>query len=359
MNLNNHVMRRNVLSMVVFLPENSFLERRERVMKKKLSAACIVALVVVTLFGGCQGKEESTAAGKKQKILFSIIESGDYYENWAAMAQKEAENEGVQLDVKYAQKSIEEQVKHVKEAVDEGYDAIICSPVSVDIVGELTASAEDIPIVFVNNEPDDKKLKKDKYIYVASDEMTAGEYQAECVLNQLEDKSEINVVILKGTRGSSGTYGRTNGAKRVLEASGKTIHYVFEDYADYNPEKAEEMFRIFLEEGKPVDCVLCNNDNMAVGALEACEKAGVNTKNILFLGVDASEDGCKAVSDGRMALTVFQSTAGQSKAAVDAAVELAKGGTIADIDGAQPDGKHIWIPFEKVDSSNVKKYMTE
>lgn len=328
-------------------------------MKRKIGVICMTMLVAITTLAGCQSKDEKTVDGAQQKILFSIIESGDYYENWGAMAKKEAEKAGAQLDIKYAEKSIEEQVKQMKEAASEGYDAIICSPVSVDIVGELTASAQDIPIVFVNNEPDDKKLKKDKYIYVASDEITAGEYQAECVLDKLAGKSEINVAILKGTKGNSGTYGRTNGAKRVLEKSGKKINYVFEDYADYNPDKAEELFSIFLEEGVSVDCVLCNNDNMALGAIAACEKANVNTDDILFLGVDASSDGCQAVQNGKMALTVYQSTKGQSQVAVKAAIQLAEGNSIQSIDGAQEDGKHIWVPFEKVDSSNVTKYMDE
>ena len=319
----------------------------------------MAAAVVISAFGGCQSKGENTAEGKEVKIFFSEVESGEYYENWTAMAQKEAEEAGAQMEVKYAEKSVEEQVEHMKQAAAEGYDVIICSPVSVDIVTELIASAQDIPIVFVNNEPDDKKLKEDKYIYVASDEMTAGEYQAECVLEEFADKEEINIAILKGPKGSSGTYGRTNGAKRILDASGKKINYVFEDYADYNPDKAEEIFGVFLKEGVSVDCVLCNNDNMAMGAIKACEEANMDTGSMLFLGVDASSDGCQAIKDGKMALTVYQSTSGQSAAAVEAAIRLAKGESIQGIDGAQEDGKHIWVPFERVDSSNVAEYSNE
>lgn len=323
---------------------------------KKGIGVLLTAAVVIFVIGGCQFKEESATEGKNLKILFSIIEREEYYESWAAMAQGEAEDAGAQMDVKYAEKSVESQVEHMKQAAQEGYDAIICSPVSVDIVTELIASAQDIPIVFVNNEPDDKKLERDKYIYVASDEITAGEYQAEYVLDEFEEKEQLNVAILKGTKGSSGTYGRTNGAKRVLEASGKKINYVFEDYADYNSDKAEELFGIFLKEGISVDCVLCNNDNMAIGAIAACEKANIDTNSMIFLGVDASADGCQAIADGKMALTVYQSTSGQSAAAVEAAIRLAKGESIQGVSGAQEDGKHIWVPFERVDSSNVSEY---
>lgn len=325
-------------------------------MKKRMGALIITAAVVISALSGCQSKRESATEGKDLKIFFSETESGEYYENWTAMAQEEAEKAGAQMEVRYAEKSVEEQVEHMKQAAEEGYDVIICSPVSVDIVTELEASAQDIPIVFVNNEPDDKRLKEDKYIYVASDEITAGEYQGEYVLERFADKEEINVAILKGPKGSSGTYGRTNGAKRILEASGKKINYVFEDYADYNPDKAEELFGIFLKEGVSVDCVLCNNDNMAMGAIAACEEANIDTGSMLFLGVDASEDGCQAIKDGKMALTVYQSTSGQSAAAVEAAIRLAKDESIQGISGAQEDGKHIWVPFERVDSSNVKEY---
>ena len=184
----------------------------------------------------------------------------------------------------------------------------------------------------------------------------AGQYQAEYILEKFGQKEEINVVLLKGPKDASGAAGRTKGLKQTLKASGKTIHYVFEDYADWNQDKAQELTAMFLKTGQPVDCVAANNDDMALGSLSAFEQAGRSTESVLFLGVDASAGGCQAIAEGRMDFTVYQPTAAQISAAVEAADRLASGRSVADLEGASADGKYILIPFERVDSQNVTQY---
>ena len=117
-------------------------------------------------------------------------------------------------------------------------------------------------------------------MYVASDEFLAGQYQAEYILEHFSDKDEINVAILKGPKGASGTLGRTNGLKRTLKASGKKIHYVFADYANWSTDTAQEMLELFLRTGQAVDCVAANNDDMALGGLAAFEQAGISTDSV-------------------------------------------------------------------------------
>ena len=225
----------------------------------------MITALAMTMLVGCQS---GNGTGKQNiKIFYTLSESGDYYENLANMAGEKAAAEGVQLDVVYAEGSIEAQDEQIKKAVAEGYDVIMCGLVSPDTATAVKAVAGDIPIVFVNSSPDDKVLEKDQYIYVASDEAVAGQYQAEYALEKLADKSELNVVVFKGPKGHSATEGRTEGAKRVLEASGKKINYVFEDYADFNAEKAQGLLEIFFKTGVSIDCVICNNDEMAIGAI--------------------------------------------------------------------------------------------
>ena len=321
-------------------------------MAQRRQRMILAAAVMVLISSGCQAK----ATGGSAQMYYSAIEDGDYYEGWAAQLQEQAAAQGACFDVGYAQNSVETQDAQIKSAVGSGCDVFLCGPVSPETVTEIKAAAGDTPVVFINNAPDDSALEKDRYIYVASDEYMAGQYQAEYILERYGQKEEINVVVLKGPKDASGAAGRTKGLKQTLKASGKKIRYVFEDYADWNQDKAQELTAMFLKTGQPVDCVVANNDDMALGGLAAFEQAGRSTESVLFLGVDASVGGCQAIAEGRMDFTVYQPTAAQITSAVEAAIRLASGRTISDMEGASEDGRYILIPFEKVDRQNVAQY---
>lgn len=320
---------------------------------KRLGSALAVCLGAAVL-GACGSTD--AASGKSVKILFTVNEMDTFRQTLADAAQKAASGYGGSMDVVDAQGVIENQVEQIQQAVSGGYDAILCSAIDIDTVTELKASSGELPIVFVNSRPRDKDLVKDEYVYAGSSEEVAGQYQAEYVLNQLSSKDEINVVLIKGPDSHSATKGRTKGVKKALEASGKKISYVFEDHADWSADKAQELFEIFLRTGKEADCVICNNDAMALGIVKACKAAGMDPGSIPILGVDATADGCAAIQNGEMAFTVYQSGAGQGQAAVDAAVAIVSGSSAEDIEGASKDGKYIWVPFEKVDAGNVAQY---
>lgn len=323
-------------------------------MKKRIGEVFLIVIIFILLLSGCHKNSKSNS--NDVKIYYSASEDGDYYEDLANQLKEEASKHGAKFDVGYAQNSIETQSNQIKNAFKEGYNVFLCGLVSSSIITEIKSSAGNRPIVFISTAPDDEQLEKDKYISVLSNEFIAGQYQAEFILEKFASKNEINVVILKGPQGRSGTIGRTNGLKQTLKASGKEINYVFEDYADWSSEKAKELLGLFLKTGIPIDCVVGNNDDMALGAIEACEEANIDMSEILFLGVDASVNGCQAIIDGRMDFTVYQPVSNQMIAAIEAAEKLSLGESIKEIDGATDDGKHILIPFEKVDASNVSQY---
>lgn len=312
-------------------------------------------LLLASVMSGCGGKTVST--NKNIRIFLSLNEMDTFRQTLVDAASDKAAQEGVEIVVEDAGGSIEAQVEDIKTAVEQDYDVILCSAVSTDTVVELKASAGDIPIVFINSCPDDKHLEAGKYIYVGSDEKVAGQFQAEYVLNKLADKSEINVVLIKGPNEHSATNGRSNGVKQALAASGKKINYVFEDNANWDTEQARELFELFLRTNVPVDCVICNNDSMALGVIEACKDAGIDPGTVPILGVDATGDGCAAIQNGEMAFTVYQSGLGQGQAAVDMAIKIAGREDTKDTEGITEDEKYVWVPFEKVDSSNVTQYM--
>lgn len=322
-------------------------------MIRRMSLWFAIVMMIVTITGCGQ----NAAAGKGGiKIFFSLNEADTFRQTLVDGAAEQAAQMGAQFVMEDAQGSIEEQVAQLKRAAAEGYDVIICSPVSVDIAVQLKMSAGDIPIVFVNSCPDEKHLEAGRYVYVGSSEQVAGQFQAEYVLSKLSGRQELNVALIKGPASHSATEGRTTGVKRTLDASGRQIHYVFEDSANWETGQAQQLFELFLRTGVPVDCVVCNNDSMALGVVDACKNSGIDCSALPILGVDATADGCEAIRSGDMAFIVYQSGSGQGHAAVEAAIQLVEHGSIKDVEGSTEDGKYVWVDFERVDSSNVSNY---
>ncbi len=322
--------------------------------KKRITSALAVCLGTAVMFAGC-GKSGADS-GKDMKMLLTISKMDTFRLTLADGAKQAAAKRGIQLEVLDAEGVIEKQVDQIQKAAADGYDAIVCGAIDVDTAVELKASAPGLPIVFVNSCPKIKSLEKDVYMYVGSDDGTAGAYQAQYVLDKLASKDEINVVLIKGPTGHSATTGRTRGIKKAFAESGKKINYVFEDNAEWSTEKAQELFEVFLQTGREADCVICNNDAMALGVVEACKKAGRDPSDFLILGVDATADGCAAIQNGDMAFTVYQSGTGQGQAAVEVAAALASGDSAKEMEGISEDGMYVWVPYEKVDSGNVGQY---
>lgn len=323
-------------------------------MKRTIKLIGIIVLAVFVM-AGCGNSKKQGSSDKK--IFLTLNEMDNFRQTLVDAAVEKATKNGIQLDVGDAQNSIETQVKMIKEAAEKKYDVILCGAVSIDTTVELKASAGDVPIIFFNSCPKESLLKEGQYVYVGSDEQVAGQLQAEYVLKKLADKDEINVVILKGPKGHSATKGRTSGAKKVLNASGKKINYVFEEYANWDSAQAKELFELFLKTGSKVDCVICNNDSMALGVVEACKAAGIDLNSLPVMGVDATAEGCESIKNGDMAFTVYQSGSGQGSKAVEMAIDLMNNGTGKNIEGITKDGLYVWVPFESVDSNNVSDYI--
>jgi len=324
-------------------------------MKKKWIVV-ISTLLCMILFAACSQKSSTgTVNGKGTTAMLTISDGSDTFRAaLVAAAQEAAQEAGMELTIEDAAGSVEAQMNHIKNAKDA--DVIICALCDSSTAQEMEVIAGDIPIVFINSCPEEDYLERNRYVFIGSDETVAGSLQAEYILEKYASESTINVAIFKGEKMHSATKGRTKAVKSVLEASGKTINYVFEDYADWSTDKAADMFRLFLKTGQEIDCAISNNDAMAVGIVAAAKESGIDLNAMPILGVDATVDGLAAVEAGDMACTIFQPAVGQGKAAVKAAITLVKGGDIASLEGAEENGIYVWVPFEAVTAANVAQY---
>lgn len=332
------------------------LRKKWRVSMKKILSLLLMCVLCLNMATGCGKTESDITDGSGIKIYLTISKFDTFKSLLVDAAKEEAEKLGAQIVIEDAEGVLETQASQIKQAASEGYDVILCNPVNPDTALELEELANGVPIVFYNSCPDEKRLKADKYIYVGSNEADAGRYQAEYILENSQGKDEINVVILKGEASHSATKGRTASLISELYKSEKTVNIVFKDTADWDQEKAKDLFNIFLTTGQPYDFVASNNDSMALGVLDSYAENNIDSSKVPVLGIDATKEGCAAVKEGRLAFTVYQSAKGQGECTIKAAIALARGESISGIEGVTEDNKYIYVPFEKVTADNVSNY---
>jgi len=156
-----------------------------------------------------------------------------------------------------------------------------------------------------------------------------------------------NVAIMVGELASNGAQLRTKAVEDVV-AKYPRMKIVEKQVANFQRERGLDLMNNWLTAGAAIDAVAANNDEMAIGAIMAIQQAGIQSRNILVGGVDATPDALAELAKGTLAVSVFQDARGQGRGAVDAAVKLSRGESV---------DSFVWIPFELVTRENFKSFV--
>ncbi|MDO4307832.1 MAG: substrate-binding domain-containing protein, partial [Eubacteriales bacterium] len=223
------------------------------------------------------------------------------------------------------------QNSQVEQMIRDELDGILMIPQDSEICveGAKTARKAGIPVVSVNTRVNSNEIIS----YVGSNDIEAGELVAKGVAEVLNGTG--NVVILEGPIGQSAQTERLEGIKKVL-AEYPDVHVIGNKTANWSRLEAKNMMQKWLQTFDRIDAVIAENDDMALGALEAIEAAD---QEIYVVGIDGSEEGLQAVEDGRMYMTVFQDAEKQSKKALEVIVKHIKGEAVEE---------NYWIPLEEI-----------
>ncbi len=171
-----------------------------------------------------------------------------------------------------------------------------------------------------------------------------------CRLFKEAGKTEANVYVMMGELSNQAAVMRTKDIHDVM-ADGRCVvklNIIDEQTANWSRDQAQSMMTNWLSAGKPFDGVIANNDEMAIGAIQAMKAANMDMKTVVVGGVDATQDALAAMQAGDLDVTVFQDAAGQGKGALDAAIKLAKGEAVE---------QSVWIPFQLVTPANIGDYL--
>ena len=182
--------------------------------------------------------------------------------------------------------------------------------------------------------------------FVASDEKVSGTLETQEVCRLLKGKGDI--LVLMGELSNEAARTRTKDIEDVIatkECSGLKIADKREGKWDRT--KGQDIMTNWLSSGVKFDAVIANNDEMAIGAINALKAAKKWTPASIVAGVDATPDALASMKAGDLKVTVFQNAAGQGSGAVDAALKLIK---------KQPVERFVNVPFELVTPANLSKY---
>ena len=256
---------------------------------------------------------------------------------------------GVTLHVEDAKDDVSKQLSQIQNFIANHVDAIIVNPVDTSATPAMTKLAADagVPLVYVNREPADVNALGPKAAFVASNEVESGTLETKEICKLLGGKGDI--LVIEGELSNQAAVQRTKDIHDVIatpECKGMKI--IAEQTASWDRTKAQNLMTNWLSKGLKFDAVISNNDEMAVGALQAMKAAGIDTKKAIVGGVDATQDALASMKAGDLKVTVFQDAAGQGKGAVDAALALAAGKAV---------DKKVYIPFQLVTPANMDKFM--
>jgi ABC-type sugar transport system substrate-binding protein len=311
-----------------------------KTMKRLLTATAICGL----LGTAAQAENIGVSMALFDDNFLTVLRNG--------MQEHAASLDGVTLQIEDAQNDVGKQLNQIQNFVASGVDAIIVNPVDTDATVAMSQAAADagIPLVYVNREPVNVDDLPENQAFVASDEKESGtlETQEICRLLKEAGKTEAKAVVLMGELSNQAARMRTQDIKDVIATPECSfIQIVEEQTANWSRTQAADLMTNWITSGLEFDAVISNNDEMAIGAIQAMKSAGMSMDDVIVGGVDATQDALAAMEAGDLDVTVFQNAAGQGQGAVDAALKLARGEEVEN---------KVYVPFELVTPANLAEY---
>ena len=262
--------------------------------------------------------------------------------------------DGVEIQVEDAQNDVGKQLDQINNFIASGVDAIIVNPVDTSATEAMSqaADAAGIPLVYVNRQPINVDSLPDNQAFVASDERESGTLETQEVCRLLKDagKTEANIIVLQGELSNQAAVQRTQDVHDVIATEDCSFMTIVEEQTgNWSRQQGSDLMSNWLSAGVEFDAVVANNDEMAIGAIQAMKSAGMDMASVIVGGVDATQDALAAMKSGDLDVTVFQNAAGQGQGALDAALALARGESVE---------QKVYVPFELVTPSNIDQYMS-
>ena len=234
------------------------------------------------------------------------------------------------------------QTNQIQNFITQGVDVLIINPVnssSAETITDMVVEAG-IPLVYINREPDaseEQRWADNNWdvTYVGCDARQSGTYQGEMIADlgldtvDMNGNGKIDYIMIEGDPENVDAQYRTEYSVKALTDAGLEVECLSDQVGNWQQDQAQQIVANALGQyGDKVEVVFCNNDAMALGALQAIQSAGRTVGTDIFLvGVDALSEALEDVVAGTMTGTVFNDHFSQSHGAADAAINFINGET--------------------------------
>ncbi|MCI8454349.1 MAG: galactose ABC transporter substrate-binding protein [Lachnospiraceae bacterium] len=264
----------------------------------------------------------------------------------------------VTLDVMDAKGSQNTQNSQVERLI-----SLECDALCVNMVDRAAASAvidkalaAGLPVIFFNREPVEEDMNRsDRLYYVGADAKESAVLQGKLLVDayknnpdslDLNGDGKVSYVLLEGETSHQDSLIRTEWSIQTLKDGEVPIERITGGIANWERSQASALMEQWLlEYPGQIELAICNNDDMALGAIDAMERNGVAFGAIRLVGIDGTPAGQEALKAGKLLGTVESDREFYAKAIFEIAAALAAG----EETGYE---KYVWCPQRALTESN-------
>lgn len=260
---------------------------------------------------------------------------------------------GVELQMEDAQDDVARQLDQINNFIAAGVDAIIVNAVDTNATEAMSqaAASAGVPLVYVNRQPINMDTLPEGQAFVASNEIESGTLKAFQICRNLRAAGKSGGATGYMMNGQLSNQAAVQRSKDVHDVIGMDMcnfmTLIDEQTANWSRDEAQDLMTNWMSSGEPFDFVVANNDEMAIGAIQAMKAGGIDMADVQVGGVDSTPDALVAMAAGDLDVTVFQDLAGQGAGSIDTALKLAAG---------EPVDKTVFIPFKLVTPENMADF---
>ena len=299
---------------------------------------------------------ETTQGGKVGVCIYKFDDA--FMTTYRNALQEILEGKGYEVTIVDGNNDQAKQNEQINTFITQGVDALIINPVMTSAADQIISTVKDadVPTVLINREPTaDQMSAYDKLVYVGCDAAQSGTFQGELILDtenggDINGDGKVSYIMIQGDPENIDAQLRTEYSVKALTDAGVEVEQLDLQRGDWDRNKGQEIAQNDLAKfGDQIEVVFCNNDDMAIGALQAIQAAGrtVN-KDIYLVGVDALDAALNEVANGNMTGTVLNDDVGQATKAAEATQLFVEGKDVEE---------YYWVDYVKVTAENAAQYL--